>query len=63
MTLALKICLTINEPIGMGYVNRPGLTAAKIAEAKFQIEIARERFSAKASLRAFYDPAGRRMKA
>ena len=54
---------SLGGAIGMGYVNRPGLTNAKIDEAKFQIEIARERFSAKASLRAFYDPAGWRMKA
>jgi glycine cleavage system aminomethyltransferase T len=38
------------------------LTAEAINQAQFEIEIARERFSAKASLQAFYDPKGERMK-
>jgi 4-methylaminobutanoate oxidase (formaldehyde-forming) len=47
----------------MGYVAVPGLTAERIEEATFEIEVARERFGAQASLRALYDPSASRMKA
>ena len=53
---------SLGGAIGMGYVTSKDLTADKIADSTFEIEIARERFSAKASLRAFYDPTGERMK-
>ena len=53
---------SVGSSIGMGYVNVPGLTADKIAEANFEIEVALERFSAQASLRAWYDPSGNRMR-
>jgi len=53
---------SLGSAIGMGYVACPELTADKIAAASFEIEIARERYAAKASLKAFYDPAGERMK-
>lgn len=53
---------TVGAAIGMGYVNAPELTAERIAAASFEIEIARERFSAQASLRALYDPSSSRMK-
>jgi hypothetical protein len=46
----------------MGYVAVPDLTADRIGEATFEIEIAKERFSAQASLKGFYDPASSRMK-
>jgi hypothetical protein len=35
----------------MGFVAVPELTADRIAEASFEIEVAKERFSAQASLR------------
>ncbi len=53
---------SLGGAIGMGYVNRPNLTAEDLANASFEIEIAQTRFPAKASLQAFYDPKGERMK-
>ena len=53
---------SVGAAIGMGYVEAPDLTAARIGEASFEIEVAKERFSAQASLRAFYDPSSSRMK-
>jgi hypothetical protein len=38
------------------------LNAERISAASFEIEVAKERFSAQASLRAFYDPSSGRMK-
>ena len=52
----------VGSAIGMGHVNVAGLTKDKIAEANFEIEVAKERFSALASLSGFYDPRGSRMK-
>jgi 4-methylaminobutanoate oxidase (formaldehyde-forming) len=52
----------VGAAIGMGHVAVPGLTAERLQEAFFEIEVAKERFSAQASLRAFYDPSGSRMK-
>lgn len=48
--------------IGMGYVDASGLTPDRIKGASFEIEVAKQRFSAQASLRALYDPSGSRMK-
>ena len=53
---------SVGAAIGMGYVAVPELTADRIKEATFEIEIAKERFSAQASLMAFYDPSSSRMK-
>ncbi|MCP4186133.1 MAG: FAD-dependent oxidoreductase [Gammaproteobacteria bacterium] len=53
---------SLGGAIGMGYVNKPGLTADALAVANFEIEVARERFAASASLKAFYDPTAERMK-
>jgi len=53
---------SVGAAIGMGYVVAPGLSADRIQECKFEIEIARERFGAQASLRALYDPSASRMK-
>ena len=53
---------SLGAAIGMGYVEAPDLTAKRIGEASFEIEVAKERFSAQASLRAFYDPSSSRMK-
>jgi glycine cleavage system aminomethyltransferase T/glycine/D-amino acid oxidase-like deaminating enzyme len=52
----------VGAAIGMGYVEASDLTAQRIAEASFEIEIAKQRFSAQASLRALYDPSSSRMK-
>jgi len=52
----------VGGALGMGYAEVPGLTADKIAEGTWEIEIATERFSAQAQLRAFYDPKGEKMR-
>jgi len=53
---------SVGAAIGMGYVEATGLNKERIESANFEIEVAKERFSAEASLRAFYDPSGGRMK-
>jgi len=53
---------SMGAAIGMGFVEVPGLTADRIKEAAFEIEIAKERFGAQASLRALYDPSSSRMR-
>ncbi len=52
---------SVGAAVGMGYVAVPELAVDRIKEATFEIEIAKERFSAQASLRAFYDPSSSRM--
>ncbi|MDC1350668.1 FAD-dependent oxidoreductase [Oceanospirillaceae bacterium] len=54
---------SVGSAIGMGYVNVPNLSPIRLSKAKFEIEIALERFPAQASLRGFYDPKGLRPKA
>ncbi len=53
---------SVGAAIGMGFVVAPGLSADRIKTADFEIEVAKERFSAQASLRALYDPASSRMR-
>ena len=53
---------SVGAAVGMGYVAVPELTADRIQEATFEIEVAKERCSAQASLRGFYDPSSSRMK-
>jgi len=53
---------SVGAAIGMGFVAVPELTADRIEQATFEIEVAKERFSAQASLKGFYDPASSRMK-
>jgi heterotetrameric sarcosine oxidase gamma subunit len=53
---------SVGSAIGMGYVNAPGLNADRINSAVFEIEVAKQRFSAQASLRALYDPSSSRMR-
>ena len=52
----------VGAAIGMGYVEVANLSAEKIKQSHFEIEIAKQRFSAQASLRPFYDPSSARMK-
>ena len=47
--------------MGMGYVNKPDLNAEPLSRANFEIDVAGESYSAKASLKAFYDPSGETM--
>lgn len=52
---------TLGRAIGMGYIDHVGgVTKTLLEENEFEIEIACARFSARASLQAFYDPTGRR---
>ena len=52
----------VGSSVGMGYVKVPNLTNDMIANANFEIEIALKTYSAKASLRGFYDPQGKNMR-
>jgi len=55
---------TLGCAIAMGYVRRPaGVDAAFVAGAPFEIEIAGDRFAARGSLRAPYDPDALRVRA
>jgi hypothetical protein len=48
----------------MGWVRHPdGVTPDLLRSARFEIEVAGECHPAEASLRAFYDPEGARMRA
>ncbi len=53
---------SLGAAMGMGFVNVPGLKAGAISDASFEIEVAGTRHAAKASLKAFYDPGGERMR-
>ncbi len=52
---------SLGAAIGMGYIKSPEITQEVLANAKFEIEIATERYTAQASLKALYDPAGKKM--
>jgi heterotetrameric sarcosine oxidase gamma subunit len=55
---------TLGAAIGMGWVRHPdGVTPDLLRSARFEIEIAGERYPADASLAAFYDPRGERLRA
>jgi 4-methylaminobutanoate oxidase (formaldehyde-forming) len=52
---------TLGRPVALGYVSHPGgVGAAWIGGAPFEIEIAGDRFAARGSLEAPYDPRGLR---
>ena len=54
---------TLGRAVAMGYVSRPGgVDAAYLSQARFEIEIAGDRFAARGSLKAPYDPEGLRVK-
>ncbi len=54
---------TLGRSVGMGYVHHPdGITRELLENARFEIEIACERYPAEASFRPFYDPKGARVK-
>jgi 4-methylaminobutanoate oxidase (formaldehyde-forming) len=53
----------LGRAIAMGYVNHPdGVTADFINGNRFEIEVAGERFPARASLKPMYDPTSERMR-
>ena len=55
---------TIGSCLGLGYLNRPEpITAEWVAAGTYEIEVATERFPARASLKPFYDPQGLRVRA
>ena len=55
---------SLGRAIGLGYVNHAGGVDSDFIKAgRYEIEIAGERFPAKASLRPLYDPAAERVKA
>jgi 4-methylaminobutanoate oxidase (formaldehyde-forming) len=55
---------TLGAALGMGWVSHPGgVTADLLRAVRFEIEIAGERVPAAASLAAFYDPKGERLRA
>ena len=54
---------TLGASVGMGYVNHAeGVTGDLVEAATWEIEIACERFAADASLSAFFDPRGERVR-
>ena len=55
---------TIGRSVGMGYVEDDGgVDAAFVLAGSYEIEVATQRFSATASMRAAYDPANERVRA
>jgi len=53
----------LGSAIGMGYVrNADGVTADFVKAGRYEIEVAGERFAAKASLRPMYDPKAERVR-
>ena len=54
---------TLGASVGMGYVRHPdGVTRELVESASWEIESACELYPAEASLRAFYDPFGTRVR-
>ena len=55
---------TLDAAVGLGWATRrdAGIDAAWVREGEFEIEIAGERFPARARLRAFYDPRSERVR-
>jgi 4-methylaminobutanoate oxidase (formaldehyde-forming) len=54
---------TLGRAVAMGYVSRPGgVDAAYLSQARFEIEIAGDRFTARGSFKAPYDPENLRVK-
>ena len=54
---------TLGAAIGLGYVkNAGGVDAAFVASGEYQIEVAGEKFAAKASLKPLFDPANEKIR-
>ena len=54
---------TLGAAVGIGMMNwQEGITKELIREGDFEIQIAGKRYPARASLRPFYDPTGKRIK-
>ena len=53
---------TLGSSVGMGYVHHSeGVTESLVDSADWEIEIACERYPAEASMKAFFDPSGKRV--
>jgi 4-methylaminobutanoate oxidase (formaldehyde-forming) len=53
----------LGRAIGLGYISHPdGVDAEFVESGRYEIEIAGERFAARASLRPLYDPKAARVK-
>jgi 4-methylaminobutanoate oxidase (formaldehyde-forming) len=54
---------TLGGAVGLGYVeNEQGLTADSVRSGVYELEVAGERYPAKASLRPMYDPKGKKIR-
>lgn len=54
---------TLGRSIGMGYVNNEnGVTSKFVESGKYEVEIACKRYTARASIRPFYDPMSERIR-
>jgi len=54
---------SLGASVGLGYVEADEpVTRAYLEAGAWEIEIARQRYSARASLRALYDPKGERVR-
>lgn len=52
----------LGASVGLGYVPCAGESAEAVLGSAYEIEIAGERFAAKASLKPMYDPAAKRVR-
>ena len=63
MTSSGSFGYTLGRSVGMGYVDMPdGADKTWFEEAAYKIELGGSQFSAKASVRAFYDPTNERIR-
>jgi 4-methylaminobutanoate oxidase (formaldehyde-forming) len=56
---------TVGRSVGLGYVRREDgpVTADWLAEGRYEVEVANQRFPSRASFRAPYDPTNERVRA
>ncbi|MGH7153417.1 MAG: aminomethyltransferase family protein, partial [Acetobacteraceae bacterium] len=56
---------TLGKPLALGYIENHGAPVddAFVTDGRYEIEIAGERVAAEVTLRPFYDPTGRRIRA
>ena len=54
---------TLGASVALGYIEHPeGVSREFVESGNYEIEVARERCAARASLRPLYDPGGRRVR-
>ncbi|NBZ87935.1 GcvT family protein [Stagnihabitans tardus] len=54
---------TLDRPIGLGFIRRPGVDQAFLDEGEWELEVASERHKAQVTFAPLYDPKGERVKA